>query len=70
MGNVTFNARMGVYAYPPAGSARPHAPLTIHGQALTHDANGNLLSDRGRVVQWNAGNKPVQINGTQHVYDG
>jgi RHS repeat-associated protein len=29
-----------------------------------------LVSGRGRVVQWNARNKPVQINGAQYVYDG
>ena len=70
VGNITSNSRIGAYTYPPPESPLPHAPSTVAGDAMTYDANGNLIAGRGRSIQWNSDNLPVQINTTVFTYDG
>jgi hypothetical protein len=48
-GNILSATNVGTYSYPAPGSARPHAVTAIAGQALTYDANGNMLTGRGRT---------------------
>jgi RHS repeat-associated protein len=36
---------------------------------MTYDANGSLLTGRGRTITWNARRLPTQINGTQFMDD-
>jgi RHS repeat-associated protein len=55
---------VGTYVYPNFDQARPHTPLTINGQALTYDSNGNMLTGRGRTVAWDSSNRPTSVNGT------
>src|SRR4029453_8257203 len=49
---------------------------TTSGRTLTTDANGNLTSDGTNTYQWDAENRPIQINypgtgnNTQITYDG
>jgi hypothetical protein len=45
-GNMLTNSGTGLYVYPGqgAGAVRPHTPISLNGEALTYDANGNLLS--------------------------
>lgn len=69
-GNMTYNSRAGTLTYPLPGAARPHAPIEVNGEAMTYDANGNLVSGRGRTITWNARNLPVQVGTTQYAYDG
>ena len=47
--------------------------VTHNGQALTYDANGNLLSDGANTYTWNARNQLVSITGSVSAsfsYDG
>lgn len=46
LGNITSKSDVGTYAYPTAGSARPHAIGSITGAVntiFTYDASGNML---------------------------
>lgn len=36
-------------------ATRPHTQLTIAGQAITYDANGNMTADGTRTFTWNVG---------------
>ena len=73
-GRITSNSRVGTYTYPTAGQPRPHAPDTVAGNALTYDANGNLLNGGGRSYVWDADNLVSQITmgaaTTSFAYDG
>ncbi len=57
-GNITQSTAAGVYVYPPGTSARPHAPATVGGHAMSYDAVGNMLSGRGRSIAWDGENRP------------
>ncbi|MEY3083164.1 MAG: hypothetical protein RJA94_3149, partial [Pseudomonadota bacterium] len=56
-------------AYPAAGAARPHAPTSICGSAVTYDANGNTLSYdpdgpgpvERRTIAYDGENRPVSV---------
>ncbi len=52
---------MGAISYPAATAARPHAPVTIAGQAVTHDANGNMTNDGKRAYAWDAANRLSKV---------
>ncbi len=52
---------MGDYIYPAGTDRRPHAPLTIAGEALSWDAAGNMTAGRGRQITWDGINRPSQI---------
>ena len=67
IGRITFNSRVGSYAY---GPTRPQAPSFVNGSPYTYDANGNLTSGGGRSPQWNVYNQPTVISGAQFLYDG
>ncbi len=64
--NLTSDSRLGGLVYPAPGSVRPHAPLSVAGQALTWDANGNLLTGRGRVHVWDGGNRLARVTTATH----
>ncbi|HEY3357011.1 MAG TPA: FG-GAP-like repeat-containing protein, partial [Polyangia bacterium] len=69
LGNITTNSRVGAYAYPAAGQARPHAVTQAGSSGYSYDANGNLVSGAGRTIVWDGDNRPVDINGTKLYYD-
>ena len=56
-GNMLSRSSVGVYTYPFATSARPHAPRTVDGVTFSYDANGNLRGDGVRAIFWTAANK-------------
>ncbi|CAN7509906.1 RHS repeat-associated core domain-containing protein [Mesorhizobium sp. LjRoot246] len=56
--NMTSRTRVaGTYVYPPANSARPHAPISVGANAMAYDANGNLTSDGSRAFVWDEANR-------------
>ncbi|RWA64665.1 RHS repeat-associated core domain-containing protein [Mesorhizobium sp.] len=69
-------------AYPPAGSQTAsynnlNQLTNLSGQALSYDANGNLLSDGQRTYSWNAENRLINVTypgqpgkATAFIYDG
>lgn len=69
-GNLTYNSSVGSYSYAAPGSARPHAALAAGGFSYVYDANGNLVSGGGRVLEWNGDNLPSRVNDTTFAYDG
>ena len=69
IGNMTFNSRLGSYSYPTSGTARPHAVQQVGSAPLTYDANGNMTEGMGRVIVWNADNRPIRVNDTTYAYD-
>lgn len=66
-------------AYPPPGSPRPHAPVSICGTPVAYDANGNTLSYdpdgpgpiAPRSITYDGENRPVSVtsNGTTASFD-
>lgn len=60
-GNLTFKTGLGAYAYPTANALRPHAPLSVGGSTLSYDANGNMVSGRGRTIRYDGMNRPVSV---------
>jgi RHS repeat-associated protein len=66
-GNMTSNSVLGTLTYPAATALRPHTPLTIGGQAIGYDANGNMTSDGDRTFLWDDANRlsrVTMLNGT------
>jgi RHS repeat-associated protein len=66
-GNMTSNSSLGTLTYPAATALRPHTPLTIGGQAIGYDANGNMTSDGDRTFLWDDANRlsrVTMLNGT------
>lgn len=64
LGNITSKSDVGTYAYPTAGSARPHAIGSITGTVntiFTYDANGNMIAGNGRTVTYTAFNMAASI---------
>lgn len=67
------------FVYPPAGSPRPHAPVSICGSPVTYDADGNTLrydpDGPGpmavRSLAYDGENRPITItqNGTTASFD-
>jgi RHS repeat-associated protein len=53
-GRITSTTELGAYTY---GTAHPHAVLTANGQTYTYDADGNMLSGKGRTMVWDAMNR-------------
>lgn len=37
---------------------------------MSYDDNGNLTGGRGRSIQWDSDNRPIQINTSSFAYDG
>lgn len=69
-GRMVSNSAVGAYDY--AGSPVAYSPQKIAGQPLTYDANGNLISGRGRTLTYDGENRltSVMMNGhtTRFVY--
>ncbi|MDD4617067.1 MAG: hypothetical protein PHW76_08165, partial [Alphaproteobacteria bacterium] len=64
IGNIISKSDVGTYAYPTAGSARPHAVQSIAGAlntSYTYDANGNTLAGNGKTYTYTAANMPKTI---------
>ena len=62
LGNIRSKTGVGTYAYDGSNGAGPHAVSSIGGAALTYDANGNMVTGRGRTVDYTTFNKPDFIN--------
>ncbi|MGO4574393.1 hypothetical protein, partial [Microvirga sp. 2TAF3] len=62
-GNLVAQTGPGAFgaAFPSAGSAHPHAPLSVNGRAQGYDGNGNLLGDGVRAFTWNGDNRLTQV---------
>ena len=57
--NMLSNSAVGTFTYPPAGQPRPHAPVTIDGDEIEYDANGNMTDGRGLTIAYDGENRPV-----------
>ena len=68
VGNMTYNSKVGTYLYPAPGAARPHTPINVAGQPLTYDANGNMISGRGRTIAYDGANRPSSIDAVTFTY--
>ncbi len=56
LGNFLTSSEVGTYSY--LDPARPDAPSAIDGDAVTYDANGNVLAvGTTRAFQWDAANR-------------
>jgi RHS repeat-associated protein len=69
-GHMTYNSRLGAYAYPPAGSARPHAVLGAGNNTYAYDDNGQMVQSAGRTITYNGDHLPASVDSARFVYDG
>ena len=62
-GNMLSNSGLGSYTYPTQGATavRPHAMTKIGAASIAYDANGNLTSGLGRVLTYDAENRPLTV---------
>ncbi|MGO4574349.1 RHS repeat-associated core domain-containing protein, partial [Microvirga sp. 2TAF3] len=62
-GNLVAQTGPGAFgaAFPSAGSAHPHAPLSVNTVPQGYDGNGNLLGDGTRAFTWNGDNRLQQV---------
>ena len=60
-GNILSATGVGTYSYPAASAARPHAVDAINGQPIYYSPNGNMVSGRGRTLDWDGENRPWRI---------
>ncbi|WP_315774135.1 MULTISPECIES: RHS repeat-associated core domain-containing protein [unclassified Bradyrhizobium] len=72
IGNLLTKSDVGTYSYPAAGSAKPHAVMSVSGGSIsttfTYDANGNQTSGLGRSLVYTSYNKPSSITqGTRTI---
>ncbi|WP_244425208.1 RHS repeat domain-containing protein [Bradyrhizobium sp. STM 3843] len=72
IGNLLSKSDLGNYSYPAAGSALPHAVMSVSGGSIsatfTYDANGNQTSGLGRSLVYTSYNKPSSITqGTRTI---
>ncbi len=69
VGNMLTNSQVGAYVYPTSGSARPHTPISINGQTLQYDANGNItVRMDGSDIVYDGENRPVSVNSSAVTY--
>ena len=63
-GRLLTKSNIGAYVYPAQGVAtgRPHAPVSVAGQAMSYDANGNLVGGQGRVLVRDAENRRASVS--------
>ncbi|MDW6002466.1 RHS repeat-associated core domain-containing protein [Vibrio mangrovi] len=65
-GNITYKSDVGRYIY--ADPDHAHAVTRAGDNTYMYDANGNMVTGGGRVIDWNAFNKPERIeSGEQWV---
>lgn len=69
LGRMVESSRVGCYAYPPAGSPRPHAPTQAGALSLSYDANGNLSARGGVPLTWDGENHLLSMGADTFVYD-
>lgn len=73
-GRMLSNSRVGSYAYPASGAARPHAPTQAGTFTFAYDPGGNMTSGAGRTYAWDPENRPLSVTMTatsttiSHVY--
>ncbi|SFU16963.1 RHS repeat-associated core domain-containing protein [Pseudovibrio denitrificans] len=71
-GNLTFKSDVGSYTYPAPTASRPHAATTAGGWSFDYDTNGNMVSGKGRAIQYDGQDRPVLVTmggvTTQYVY--
>ncbi|RYG99772.1 MAG: RHS repeat protein, partial [Alphaproteobacteria bacterium] len=60
-GNLTSRTKMGNYTYPSGTAVRPHAATKIGTKTLTYDANGNMLADGSRTLEWDRSNQLASV---------
>ncbi|XFA67183.1 RHS repeat-associated core domain-containing protein (plasmid) [Tistrella mobilis] len=62
-GNMRSNSGLGTYTYPTQGATavRPHTMTKIGTSPIVYDANGNLTSGLGRVLTYDAENRPLTV---------
>ncbi|WP_337739619.1 toxin TcdB middle/N-terminal domain-containing protein [Agrobacterium vitis] len=60
--NLISRSRLaGSFAYPSAGSSRPHAPTSLNGVAFSYDANGNMINDGSRQLNYDLANRVASV---------
>jgi RHS repeat-associated protein len=64
-GNMLTNSAVGAYDYPTqgAGAVRPHTPISINGEGLSYDGNGNLLARGARSYTYDGENRLTSVSG-------
>src|SRR5215208_6264149 len=65
-GNMLTNSAVGAYQYPMqgAGAVRPHTPVSINGEALSYDGNGNLTSRGARSYVYDGESRLTSVDST------
>jgi len=58
IGNITWSARVGQYAY----GTRPHAAIAAGSNTYTYDAAGLMTSGPGRVMTWDGDNRLASVS--------
>jgi hypothetical protein len=63
-GNMLTNSGSGLYVYPGqgAGTVRPHTPISVNGEGLSYDANGNLANRGAKSYAYDAENRLTSVN--------
>jgi RHS repeat-associated protein len=67
IGNMTFNSRVGQYAY--EDPAHVHAVTRAGSRAFAYDANGNMTLRDGEALTFDADNRLVAAHGEAMAYD-
>src|SRR5215208_5603507 len=65
-GNMRSNSAVGAYDYPAqgAGAVRPHTPISINGEGLSYDGNGNLTSRGARSYVYDGESRLTSVDST------
>ena len=66
-GNIKFKSDVGHYIY--GSPLHKHAVTQAGGNTYLYDANGNMLSGGGRIIEWTGFNKPSRIQQGQGWVD-
>ncbi len=71
-GNLLSKSDVGTYSYPSPTAARPHAPTKAGSWTFAYDANGNMVSGKGRSLVYDGKDRPISVTmggvTTQYVY--
>ena len=69
---MTYKSDCGFMSY--GVGAGPHAVTSAGGYSYSYDLNGNMLSGKGKIMQYDVENRLVQVNDSgavsSFVYDG
>lgn len=60
-GNLLTKSDVGSYSYPSPTAARPHAPTMAGPWTFTYDANGNMISGKGRTLTYDGKDRPISV---------